>query len=111
EICFFMIPLFTIVALFLFNLFLPVVLLVFQLWWMLALKLCIPPSASLGGNVTAELNTLAALNIKLDASVTLDDQFELLIGGTAKNEAFRDTTLIPKLKQDLGNDQGDQVAK
>ena len=40
--CVFAIELFTIVAMFVFSLFLPVVLFAFQLWWMLALRFCWP---------------------------------------------------------------------
>lgn len=56
EICFFSIPLITIVALFVLNLFLPVVIIVFQLWWMLKLKFCIPPSISFEADLAAELD-------------------------------------------------------
>jgi hypothetical protein len=56
EICFFPIPLITIIAMFVFQLFLPIVVLVFQLWWMLALKFCIPPELGLAAGVTAELD-------------------------------------------------------
>ena len=54
EICFFSIPLITIVALFLLNIVLPIVVLVFSLWWMLALKFCIPPSADIALGFEAE---------------------------------------------------------
>lgn len=46
SVCFFAFELFFLVALFLFLLFLPIIVFLFQLWWMLALKFCIPPSAS-----------------------------------------------------------------
>jgi hypothetical protein len=46
SICTFAFELFFIVALFLFLLFLPIILLAFQLWFLLALRFCIPPSAS-----------------------------------------------------------------
>lgn len=46
PICTFAFELFFIVAFFLFLLFLPIVVLAFQLWWMLALRFCIPPSLS-----------------------------------------------------------------
>jgi len=46
SICTFAFELFFIVALFLFLLFLPIIVLAFQLWWMLALRFCIPPSIS-----------------------------------------------------------------
>ena len=55
EICFFSIPLITIVAMFVLNIFLPIVLFVFQLWWMLKLRLCIPPSLSFEADLAAEL--------------------------------------------------------
>ena len=42
-VCTFALELFFIVAFFLFMLFLPVVILAFQLWWMLALRFCFPP--------------------------------------------------------------------
>lgn len=44
--CTFAIELFTIVAMFLFSLFLPVVLFAFQLWWMLAVRFCFPRDAA-----------------------------------------------------------------
>jgi hypothetical protein len=45
EFCTFAIELITIVASFVLALFMPVVILVFQLWWLLLLKFCWPPSA------------------------------------------------------------------
>jgi hypothetical protein len=56
EICFFSIPLITIIALFVLNLFLPIVLFIFQLWWMLKLKFCIPPSTDLEADLAAALD-------------------------------------------------------
>jgi hypothetical protein len=44
SVCTFAIELFFIVAMFLFLLFLPIVVFAFQLWWLLALRFCIPPS-------------------------------------------------------------------
>jgi hypothetical protein len=46
SICMFAFELFFLVALFLFLLFLPIIVFAFQLWWLLALRFCIPPSAS-----------------------------------------------------------------
>jgi hypothetical protein len=43
AVCTYAIELFFIVAFFLFLLFLPIVVLIFQLWWLLALRFCIPP--------------------------------------------------------------------
>jgi hypothetical protein len=56
EICFFSIPLITIIAMFVLNLFLPVVMFVFQLWWMLKLKFCIPPSIEFEADLALELD-------------------------------------------------------
>jgi hypothetical protein len=46
SVCTFAIELFFIVAMFLFLLFLPIVVFAFQLWWLLALRFCLPPSVS-----------------------------------------------------------------
>lgn len=46
EACFYAIPLITIVAMFVFLLFLPIVIFIFQLWYMLLLKFCIPPEVN-----------------------------------------------------------------
>lgn len=56
QICFFSIPLITIIAFFVLNIFLPVVMFVFQLWWMLKLKFCIPPSIEVEGEIAASLD-------------------------------------------------------
>ncbi len=56
QICSFSIPLITIVATFVFKLFLPVVTLLFGLFFLLKLKFCIPPSISLDAGIAAELN-------------------------------------------------------
>jgi hypothetical protein len=73
QICSFSIPLITIVATFVFKLFLPVVTLLFGLFFLLKLKFCIPPSIEVAGGVSAELNLDAQLGI--DAS--LDAKFDI----------------------------------
>ncbi|HJQ02650.1 MAG TPA: hypothetical protein VJ851_13705 [Jatrophihabitans sp.] len=77
-ICTFAIELFFIVAFFLFLMFLPIVILAFQLWWMLALRLCIPPSIAFGlmADFFAEGKLLA--DLELDAN--LDFEFNLQFG-------------------------------
>lgn len=64
QVCTFALELFFIVAMFLFLMFKPIVVLLFQLWWMLALKFCLPPDlqamAQLKGHFTAG-GTLASL--------------------------------------------------
>ena len=70
QICSLSIPLITIVAQFVFSIFLPIVVLLFQLWALLRLKFCIPPSLSL------DVSAMAALELptadQIDASVTAE---------------------------------------
>lgn len=69
AICFFSIPLITIIASFVLNLFLPIVVLIFNLWFLLALRFCIPPSFSIAGGLQLEL---AAIPPKLDVDAEFD---------------------------------------
>ena len=52
------------------NLFLPIVMFLFQLYWMLALKFCIPPSLSLSADINAAL-ALKAGGFDIDADLSL----------------------------------------
>lgn len=70
EICFIPIPLITIVAMFVFELFLPVLMLVFGLFWMLKLKFCIPPSIDVAAGLTAELSVDASVSASLAAGIS-----------------------------------------
>lgn len=71
EICFIPIPLITIVATFVLELFLPIVVFLFQLWWMLALRFCIPPQISVGAGIKAELGLAGDFGIGVDAAGSL----------------------------------------
>lgn len=77
SICTFAFELFFIVALFLFLLFLPIVVLLFQLWWMLALRFCLPPTASFTAlasfMATNPLADLATIALNANVSADLDD--------------------------------------
>lgn len=57
QICSFAIPLITIIAMFVMKLFLPVVVFLFQLWWLLGLKLCVPPRVNLTQDLVDALET------------------------------------------------------
>ncbi len=59
QICSFAIPLITIVATFVLRLFLPIVVFLFGLWLLLALKFCIPPSITVGADLDAALQAKA----------------------------------------------------
>jgi hypothetical protein len=73
QICFFSIPLITIIAMFVLNLALPIVMFVFQLWWMLKLKFCIPPSIQFEADLAAELDvTPPELKAEVELEVDID---------------------------------------
>jgi hypothetical protein len=92
QICSFSIPLITIVATFVFKLFLPVVTLLFGLFFLLKLKFCIPPTIGLDVGIAAELN--ATLELGLDVSVDA----KLAIGTGLGNE------IDAKLRLGFGNE-------
>jgi hypothetical protein len=70
ENCSFAIELITIVATFVFSLFLPVVVFAFQLWWLLLLKFCWPSSTDTTKLLTA-LETTPIVNLLGDQKVLL----------------------------------------
>lgn len=51
AICSFSIPLITIIALFVLSIFLPIVVFIFNLWFLLVFRFCIPPQIQAGGGV------------------------------------------------------------
>jgi hypothetical protein len=78
------IPLITVVAMFVLELFLPIVVFVFGLFWMLLLKFCIPPEINIGGGLTVELRGQSGIELdasgKIDVNLTTDageDSFKL----------------------------------
>ncbi len=107
AICFFSIPLITIVALFVLNLFLPVVVFIFQLWFLLLFRFCIPPSVKFD----------AALDAKLSAtppSVDLDADFKISIDGVSMATAAELNTALAnnlkaKFQADGTDDPGDAL--
>jgi len=68
SICFFAIPLITIVATFLLRLFLPIVVFLFGLWFLLRLKFCILPTVSFEGGLDLDLEML--LDPEIDFELT-----------------------------------------
>lgn len=99
AICFFSIPLITIIALFVLNLFLPIVVFIFQLWFLLVLRFCIPPQIKFG----------AALDVALAAKppgVDFDADFAVSVGGTALTALDLNTQLKANLKQRISEDSG-----
>jgi hypothetical protein len=78
RVCTFAIELFTIVAFFLFSLFLPIVVFVFQLWWMLALRFCLPPEVTALAALKAHFVTGGGSLATLPAN--LEDDLDHVIG-------------------------------
>jgi hypothetical protein len=68
QICFFAIPLITIIAFFVLRLFLPVVVFLFQLYFLLAFRLCILPSVSIAGGLKTKLDLIPP-SLDVDAGV------------------------------------------
>ncbi len=79
QICFIALPLFVLVGYFVFQIFLPIVVFVFGLWFLLAFKLCILPSVSLEVGLQAEID-VALQAPKLDAGFDVDVQ-GFVVGG------------------------------
>ncbi len=73
AICSFSIPLITIVATFVLNLFLPIVVFIFGLFALLRLKFCIPPSFQLSADLTLALDAQAG-GADLEARAGLQGQ-------------------------------------
>ncbi|HEY0825855.1 MAG TPA: hypothetical protein VGD76_18865, partial [Ramlibacter sp.] len=70
SICSFSIPLITIIALFVLNLFLPIVVFLFQLWFLLVFRFCIPPQLSVSLAVdTALAATPPGVDFEADFAV------------------------------------------
>lgn len=104
QICSFSIPLITIVAFFVFRLFLPIVIFVFQLWWMLLLKFCIPPEIDVAVDLDLALDALPP-SFDVDFGVEVDaflDTFGTKLDDTVKvaTDRYRDSdgsTMTSKL--------------
>ena len=73
QICFFAIPLLTIVAYFVFSLFLPILVFLFGLFFLLQLKFCILPSVQIDAGLKAELDLIPP-------SIDVDADFDLSLG-------------------------------
>ena len=99
QICFFSIILITIVALFVLRLFLPIVVFIFQLWFLLRLKLCILPSIEMDAGLAADLDIHGP---EFTASIEANFAADFQIGGkvvdsfAALGSVFADPSLFDK---------------
>jgi hypothetical protein len=100
QICSFSIPLITIVASFVLELFLPVVVLLFGLWWMLKLKFCILPEIELSAALAAEFSiSPATASISAEAAIAADVN-ATIDSGYGKPGFSESQELIDALKSD-----------
>jgi hypothetical protein len=101
AICSFSIPLITIIALFLLNLFLPIVVFIFQLWFLLVFRFCIPPSIQLAMDVDAALAVTPP-------GIDLDADFAVEVSGVAQTAAQLNALLMVGSAANP-NDMGDRI--
>lgn len=108
QICFFAIPLITIVAFFVLSLFLPVVVFLFSLFFLLSLKFCIPPSISIAAglkneldaitpdiDVDADLSATAALKLNDDLKTAIVSDSGVALAEKSKLNDFSNAALLP----------------
>ncbi|MFV0257740.1 MAG: hypothetical protein ACK5PP_04740 [Acidimicrobiales bacterium] len=95
EVCFFAIPLITFVAMFLLQIFLPILLFLLGLWWMLQLKFCLPPSFGADIDLSSDL-VVRPGGFELDAVVDFDVELD------ASERAAVDTVVQQQLTAVLG---------
>ncbi|MGR6320734.1 hypothetical protein Q2K19_22125 [Micromonospora soli] len=106
ENCFHAIELITIVATFVLGIFMPIVIFVFQLWWMLLLKFCVPPDAG----VLAALATLNGNKSMGDLTPQEREDLSTLLGCSGEEDLI--TPMLdahPELK--ATGPQANQLAK
>ena len=97
AICSFSIPLITIIALFVLNLFLPIVVLVFQLWFLLVFRFCIPPQIKLSAGVDAALAVTPP-------HVDLDVDLAIKVSGIDQTALQLNTLLAASMKSGIKAD-------
>ena len=109
AICFISIPLITIVAYFVFSIFLPIVVFVFGLWFLLAFKFCIPPQIDFGVGLELKLEAVGELGLDLDAdfSINVEVAGVLTPVSAATLNAELKTTLAGGFADAYGFDPGD----
>jgi len=99
AICSFSIPLITIIALFVLNLFLPIVVFIFQLWFLLVFRFCIPPQ------ISADLDVDAALAVT-PPGIDLDVNFAVDVSGIDQTAAQLNALLSLGMSDHIQKDTG-----
>ncbi|SBT07499.1 conserved hypothetical protein [Candidatus Accumulibacter aalborgensis] len=107
AICSFSIPLITIIALFVLSLFLPIVVFIFNLWFLLVFRFCIPPQIKVAAGLDAALAVTppkvdldADFSVKVDGVDTLIDTDDLHAALTTGSDSLK-----TRIKSDVGIDQ------
>ncbi|MDB5860576.1 MAG: hypothetical protein JWQ76_4265 [Ramlibacter sp.] len=104
SICSFSIPLITIVALFLLNIFLPIVVMLFQLWFLLLLRFCVLPQLSISMKVDAALAvTPPGIDFEVDGALTVEGAAKSVAELNALLQGGVDT-LEDRILEDAGPD-------
>ena len=107
QICSFAIPLITIVAMFVLSIFLPILMFIFNLWFLLKLKFCLPPTVQLDAGLTTSLSMPGGLDIStaVDVDVSLgaaaNAQLQLDLKAGFDKELNVDTTVAPTVGEIL----------
>ena len=88
------------------DVFLPIVVLVFNLWFLLLLKFCIPPSVAVDAGLAAAVE--GGLDIDASFSLKIDAQLDGCLGVEMRNklkaEAGGDLNVLAKMAVDLNSD-------
>jgi hypothetical protein len=86
QTCTYALEIFMIVAMFVFSLFLPIVVFLFQLWWLLALRFCLPPQAQ----AMAALSAYFVADKKMaDMTSAETSAFDRLLGSKGAGAALK----------------------
>lgn len=101
QVCFYAVALISIVAYFVFKLFLPILMFAFGLFFLLQLKFCIPPTIKIDAGLKAELDVVPP-SLDVDADFSLSAQVG--VGGTIFN--FDEQDLNEDLIKGAINDAG-----
>jgi hypothetical protein len=96
AICSFSIPLITIIALFVLSLFLPIVVFIFNLWFLLVFRFCIPPQIKVAAGLDAALAVTppkvdldADFSVKIEGLDTLIDADDLHAALTSGGDSMK----------------------
>jgi hypothetical protein len=105
QICYFAIPLITIVAFFVLKLFLPILVFLFSLFFLLQLKLCILPSVSIDVKLEAELDALPP-GLEVDGGFRLGATADIDGDGVLDEFTFNAQALNTDLRDGIAAEAG-----